>query len=173
MIFEKIFQRDDKSFLLFYYIFLGSILYLSSILAYFLRNNTWKLSELYLEGTLLSIIAFMVLSFFNNKEKRYIKGSTQWLRFEFLLLFQTFIFVIFITVLFKITQNYSRIWFFTFVSVSFVLFLISKVLFDFFYTRLVKSNTIQRNVLLIGDSKSCQEIIRKFPKKISNSIIKC
>ncbi len=173
MIFEKIFQRDDKAFLLFYYIFLGSILYLSSILAYFLRNNTWKLSELYLEGTLLSIIAFMVLSFFNNKEKRYIKGSTQWLRVEFLLLFQTFIFVIFITVLFKITQNYSRIWFFTFVSVSFVLFLISKVLFDFFYTRLVKSNTIQRNVLLIGDSKSCQNIIRKFPKKVSNSVIKC
>ena len=173
MIFEKIFQRDDKAFLLFYYIFLGSILYLSSILAYFLRNNTWKLSELYLEGTLLSIIAFMVLSFFNNKEKRYIKGSTQWLRVEFLLLFQTFIFVIFITVLFKITQNYSRIWFFTFVSVSFVLFLISKVLFDFFYTNLVKSNTIQRNILLIGDSLSCQKIIKKFPKKISNSVIKC
>ena len=173
MIFEKIFQRDDKAFLLFYYLFLGFIIYLSSLFAYYFRNNSWKLSEIYIEGTILSVIVFLVLSFLNNKEKRYIKGSAQWLRVEFLLILQTFIFIILITVLFKITQNYSRIWFFTFVSISFVLFLVSKVLFDFFYSKLVKSNTIQRNVLLIGDSKSCQEIIRKFPKKISNSIIKC
>ena len=77
------------------------------------------------------------------------------------------------TVFFKITINYSRIWFFTFISISFTLFLITKVLFDFFYANLVKSNTIQRNVLIIGDALSCQNIIKKFPKKISNSVIKC
>ncbi len=173
MLFEKVFQRDDKAFLVIYHIFLSGILYLSSVLSYFLRNNNWNLSEQYFEGTVLSIIVFLTLSFFTNKDRRYIKGTSQWLRIEFLLLLQTFVFIILVTVFLKITINYSRIWFFTFISISLTLFLISKVLFDFFYASLVKSNTIQRNILLIGDSVSCQNIIRKFPKKLSNSVIKC
>ena len=173
MLFEKVFQRDDKAFLAIYHLFLSGILYASSIFAYYIRNETWILSERYFEGTILSIIIFLVLSFFTNKDKRYIKGTAQWLRIEFILLIQTFIFIVLVTVLFKITINYSRIWFFTFIGISLTLFLISKVLFDFFYANLVKSNTIQRNILLIGDSLSCQNIIRKFPKKISNSVIKC
>ena len=173
MLFEKVFQRDDKAFLLTYHIFLSGIIYVSSVFAYYIRNDSWILSELYFEGTILSITIFLVLSFFTNKDKRYIKGTAQWLRVEFILLLQTFIFIILVTVLFKITINYSRIWFFTFIGISLTLFLISKVLFDFFYANLVKSNTIQRNILLIGDSLSCQKIIKKFPKKISNSVIKC
>lgn len=173
MLFEKVFQRDDKAFLLVYHLFLSVILYLSSVLAYYIRNNSWTLSELYLEGTILSIVIFLILSFFTNKDRRYIKGTAQWLRVEFILLIQTFILVILLTVFFKITINYSRIWFFTFISISFTLFLITKVLFDFFYANLVKSNIIQRNVLIIGDALSCQNIIKKFPKKISNSVIKC
>ena len=173
MLFEKVFQRDDKAFLVTYHIFLSGIIYVSSVFAYYIRNDSWILSELYFEGTILSITIFLVLSFFTNKDKRYIKGTAQWLRVEFILLLQTFIFIILVTVLFKITINYSRIWFFTFIGISLTLFLISKVLFDFFYANLVKSNTIQRNILLIGDSLSCQKIIKKFPKKISNSVIKC
>ena len=47
MLFEKIFQRDDKSFLLFYHIFLSGILYFSSTLAYYVRNKTWVLTNNY------------------------------------------------------------------------------------------------------------------------------
>ena len=173
MLFEKIFQRDDKSFLLFYYSFLSLILYLSSIIAFYLRNGTWKFNETYLEASIFIVIIFLILSFLTTKEKRYIKGTVQWLRVEFLLLIQTFIFVILVTVIFKTTDNYSRIWLFTYIISSSFLFLSSKVLFDYIYAQLVRSNTIQRNILLIGDSASCQNIIKKFPKKISNSIIKC
>ena len=73
----------------------------------------------------------------------------------------------------KVTDDYSRIWLFTNIGISFILFLIVKVLFDFIYAKLVSSNAIQRNVLLIGDAEGCQNIIQKFPKKISNSVIKC
>ncbi len=173
MIFEKIFQRDDKAFLLLYHLSLGIILYLCSILSFYVRNNSWVLSELYFEGTILTVLVFLVLSILTNKDKRYIKGTSQWLRVEFLLLIKTFVSIILITVILKTTINYSRIWFFTFTVISLIAFLISKVLFDFFYTNLVKSNTIQRNILLIGDATSCQNIIKKFPKKSSNSIIKC
>ena len=118
MIFEKVFQRDDKSFLLFYYSFLSLILFLSCLIAYYIRNNSWKLSESYLEASIFIVIVFLILSIFTTKEKRYIKGTVQWLRVEFLLLIQTFILVILVTVIFKTTDNYSRIWLFTNIVVS-------------------------------------------------------
>ena len=173
MLFEKIFQRDDKSFLLFYRFFLSGILYFSSVFAYFIRNDTWKLSETYLEATILIVIIFLILSFLKSRENRYIKGTVQWLRVEFLLFIQTFIIAILFTVFFKITDDYSRIWIFTYIGIAFILFLTTKVLFDFIYAYLVSSNVIQRNILLIGDALSCQDMIKKFPKKVSNSIIKC
>ncbi|MDA7780699.1 exopolysaccharide biosynthesis polyprenyl glycosylphosphotransferase [Candidatus Pelagibacter sp.] len=173
MIFEKVFQRDDKSFILFYRFILAGVLYFSSLIAYYIRNNTWKLSERYLEGTIYIVLVFLLLSFLSTKENRYIKGTVQWLRVELILLLQTFVLGILLTVLFKITDDYSRIWMVTYVVVSFILFIIVKVIFDYIYARLVSSNTIQRNILLIGDAEACQNIIKKFPKKISNSIIKC
>ncbi|MDB4081856.1 exopolysaccharide biosynthesis polyprenyl glycosylphosphotransferase [Candidatus Pelagibacter sp.] len=173
MLLEKIFQRDDKSFILLYRFFLSGILYFSSVFAYFIRNDTWKLSEIYLEATIFIVIIFIIFSFLNSQENRYIKGTVQWLRVEFLLFIQTFILGILVTVLFKSTDDYSRIWMVTYVVVSFILFIITKVIFDYLYTKLVSSNTIQRNILLIGDAESCKNIVKKFPKKVSNSIIKC
>ena len=173
MILEKLFQRDDKSFLLLYRIFLSLNLFLCSKSSYFIRNKNWELPDIYFEASIFIVIVFLILSIFTTKENRYIKGAAQWIRVEFLLLIQTFVLVILITVIFKITDDYSRIWLFTNIILSFSSFLIIKVIFDFFYARLVSSNTIQRNILLIGDAESCQNIIQKFPKKISNSVIKC
>ena len=173
MLIEKIFQRDDKSFLLFYRLFLSAVLYFSSTIAYFIRNKTWELSDIYIKGTIIIVVIFLILSFFNFKEQRYVKGTVQWLRVEFLLLIQTFSLSILLTVMLKTTDDYSRIWLFTNIGISFVAFLILKVLFDFIYAKLISSNSIQRNILLIGDSEGCQNIIQKFPKKISNSVIKC
>jgi exopolysaccharide biosynthesis polyprenyl glycosylphosphotransferase len=173
MLFEKIFQRDDKSFLLFYRLSLSIVLYFSSILAYFFRNKTWELTDIYFEASATIGIVFLILTFLNSKEQRYIKGTVQWLRVEFLLLIQTFSLVILLTVMIKNTDDYSRIWLFTNIGISLVLFLLSKVLFDFIYAKLISSNSIQRNILLIGDSEGCQKIIQKFPKKTSNSVIKC
>jgi hypothetical protein len=136
MLFEKIFQRDDKSFLLIYHVFLGTVLYFSSLFSYFIRNDTWKFTQEYFEGTILLILVFFILGIFTNKEKRYIKGTVQWLRNEFILLTQTFVFVLVITVLFKITDNYSRIWFFIYLMISYIFFIFAKVIFDYIYAKL-------------------------------------
>ena len=50
MLFEKIFQRDDKTFLNFYHFILGIILYISAVLSYYLINNSWNLPETYLKA---------------------------------------------------------------------------------------------------------------------------
>ena len=173
MLFEKIFQRNDKSFLLFYHLSLSVALYFTSTLAYYFKNKTWELSGSYFEASLIIALTFLILTIFNSSEKRYIKGTVQWLKVEFFILLQTFILVILLAAMLKITDQFSRIWLFTNMGASFILFLIFKVIFDFIYAQLVKSNSIQRNVLLVGDAEGCQNIIQKFPKKISNSVIKC
>ena len=86
MLIEKIFQRDDKSFLLFYRLCLGIVLYLSSTLAYFIRNKSWDLSDIYIKASITIVLIFLILSFFKSRQQRYIKGTVQWLRVEFLLL---------------------------------------------------------------------------------------
>jgi len=173
MLIEKIFQRDDKFFLIIYRLSLALVLYLSSSLSYFSRNKTWVLPEKYVEATIIISLIFIILSLFKSKENRFIKGIVQWFRVELIILTQTFIIAILITVMLKITDNYSRLWLFSNVVISYFLFILFKVFFDYIYSQLIKSNLIQRNVLLIGDTLACKNIINNFPKKVSNSVIKC
>ena len=172
-IFEKIFQRNDKFFLLIYYLFLGLCLYLSSNIAYYIRNQNWNLTESYIQGSILITLIFYLVIIFNSKEDRFIKGPVQWFRVEFIFLIQTFLIAILLTVIFKVTDNYSRVWLFTNLGLSIFIFLLLRIFFDFFYIYLIKSNSIQRNVLIVGDAKACQNIIKSFPKKKSTSVIKC
>ena len=172
-LFEKIFQRNDKFFLQIYYIILGLLLNIGSLSAYFIRNQDWNLPEAYIEGSILITLIFWSLSIAISKEDRFIKGTAQWFRVEFVFLIETFLIAILLTVIFKVTDDYSRIWLFTNFAISVVVFLILKVIFDYFYSYLIKSNSIQRNVLLIGDAQACKNIIKNFPKKKSTSLIKC
>jgi len=170
---EKIFQRNDKFFLQIYYIILGLLLNIGSLSAYYLRNKDWNLSEAYIEGPILITLIFWSLSIAISKEDRFIKGTAQWFRVEFVFLIETFVIAILLTVIFKVTDSYSRVWLFSNFGISVFVFLIFKVIFDFFYSHLISSNSIQRNIHLVGDAKGCQNIIKNFPKKKSTSVIKC
>jgi len=175
-LFEKIFQRNDKFFLLIYYFTLGASLNISTFVAHYFINKNWNLPEGYLEGSILITLIFLTMSIIRtgkSNEDRFLQGTAQWFKVEFIFLIKTFLIAILITAIFKITDNYSRIWFFTSLIFSIFNFLFLKVIFDLIYISLVKSNTIQRNILLIGDSLSCQNIIKKLPKTTSNSVIKC
>ncbi len=175
-LFEKIFQRNDKFYLLVYYFAIGLSLNFSTHYAYYIRNKSWELPETYFEGSILITLIFWTMSIVRSgkaNEDRYLRGTVQWFKIEFIFLIQTFLIAVLITVIFKNTGSYSRIWFFTSFFLSIFIFLFLKVIFDLLYISLVKSNTIQRNILLIGDSISCQNIIRKMPKTTSNSVIKC
>ena len=172
-IFEKIFQRNDKFILLIYYFFLSLSLYFTSITAYYIRNEDWNITESYAQGSILIVLIFLLISIFNSKEDRFIRGPAQWFRVEFVFLLQSFFIAILLTVIFKVTNNYSRVWLFTNLGLSIFVFLLLKIFFDFVYTYLIKSNSIQRNVILVGDASACQNIIKSFPKKKSTSVIKC
>ena len=172
-LFEKIFQRNDKPFLLIYYLILGLSLFIASYAAYYIHNKNLNMSDKNIEASILITIIFFLVSIFNSKEDRFIKGPVQWFRVEFIFLIQTFLIAILLTVIFKVTDDYSRVWLFTNLGLSIFIFLLLKIFFDLFYVYLIKSNSIQRNVLIVGDTKTCQNIIKSFPKKKSTSVIKC
>ena len=121
-LFEKIFQRNDRFFLQIYYLILGLLLNVGSFGAYYLRNLDWNLSEAYLEGSILITLIFWSLSIAISKEDRFIKGTAQWFRVEFVFLIETFVLAILITVIFKVTGNYSRVWLFSNFAISTVVF---------------------------------------------------
>ena len=178
-VFEKIFQRNDKVFLQIYFFTLGIFLFLCSTLAYYLGtyylgsdfnlgSGIFKLPEIYSKASISIVIIFWISGLVRFKEYRYIIGTVQFLRHEFIVLIQTFSVCILLAALFKITGDYSRVWFVTTVILSFIILILLKVFFDIIYTSLITSNTIQRNILLIGDSLNCKNIIKKFPKKKRN-----
>ena len=140
-LFEKIFQRNDKFYLLVYYFVLAVSLNLSTFTAYYLRNENWNMPEIYIEGSILITLIFLAMSIVRtgkDNEDRFLKGTAQWFKVELVFLMQTFLIAILITVIFKTTDNYSRIWFFLSFIVSILFFLFIKIFFDFFYCFLIK-----------------------------------
>jgi len=172
---EKVFQKDDVIFLQFYFLILGVLLYVSSTTAYYFLIGTYQIKppEIYFTGTILLIVIFWISALIKSKENRYKVGIVQFLRLEFFVLIQTFLICVLLTSLFKVTGQYSRVWFVSTFVLSIVNLVLLKVIFDLFYLHLINSNVIQRNILLIGDSFNCRNIIKKFPRRISNSVIKC
>jgi len=172
-IFEKVFQRNDKVFLQLYFFTLGIFLFLCSVLAYYLASGIFKLPEIYSTASFSIVIIFWISGLIKLKENRYIIGTVQFLRNEFVLLIQTFIIGIILTTLLKVTGLYSRAWMITTFVLSFITMIVLKVIFDLLYSYLITSNIIQRNVLLVGDSFNCKNIIKNFPRKKSTSVVKC
>ena len=72
VLFEKIFQRNDRIFIQFYFFILGISLYLCSVASYYLRTGTFKLSEDYLLGSILVVVVFFILALTKTTENRYI-----------------------------------------------------------------------------------------------------
>jgi len=83
------------------------------MIAYYLRNGTFKLQENYLAGFILIVVTFLILGLTRTRENRYIIGTAQFFRIEFILLIQTFFICVILTVAFKVTESYSRVWLFS------------------------------------------------------------
>ena len=170
---EKFFQRNDKIFIQFYFLIISLSLYICAAYSYYLREGTFDLPDNYSKGSILIVVTFFIFGLLKSRDNRYFIGTAQFFRIELIVLIQTFIVCIILTVIFKVTDVYSRLWLFSTFVLSFFSLIIFKVLFDLFYRSLIHSNVIQRNILIVGDSVNCKNIIKKFPKKISNSVIKC
>ena len=181
---EKVFQKNDETYIALNRIIIAIILYLSSILAFHLRENTALfisaelvekknfLETKYFAAANIEILIFFFILLFTTKVKKYKKGVLYFIENDFKLITLTFVGLVFIAVILKEAQSFSRIWFFLNFFITIPLTIIIKFIFDYGYEKLIQSNIIQRNILLVGDSKDCYKLIKKFRKPKNISIIK-
>ena len=186
----KLFQKNDETYILFLKVAGFFVLFASSYLAFYLRNYTNFYSfltifditaiptqlvftnSIYYYATLVHIATYLVVILFSKKEKFYQKGFFSLFDTYYKLIFLSFLVVVLAAISFKITEQYSRIWFFSNVIISFFISLLLKIYFDSKYEKLIKTNRIQRNVLLVGDLESCDLIAKNFRMNRDISIIK-
>ena len=181
---EKIFQKDDETYIALNRIICAIILYVSSILAFHLRENTalfipieWVEKKFFFEtkyfaAANIEILIFFLILLFAKKTKKYQKGILPFIENDFKLITLTFVGMVFTAVILKEAQNFSRIWYFSNFFIAVFFMLIMKLIFDYGYEKLIQSNIIQRNILLVGDSNDCYQIVKKFKKSKDISIIK-
>ena len=74
--------------------------------------------EIYVTSSILVVVIFWIAALIRLQENRYVIGTVQFLRNEFIILIQTFLIGILLTVLLKITGLYSRVWLVAFFVLS-------------------------------------------------------
>jgi len=188
---EKIFQKNDETYISLIKILSFFVLFGSSYCAFYLRNFTnfydflenfglennphqhLFLDSIYYIATLVHLVIYFVLLLFVSKNKKfYKKGLINFFDEYYKLIFFSFLVLALIGIAFKTVETYSRIWFFSYVIITFVISFILKIYFDYKYDDLIKTNRIQRNILLVGDIETCDLIAKSFSKSKNISIIK-
>ena len=176
---EKIFQQDDnffinskiffRSFIVFLSIYIFSILEFNSIFD-LLNYNIYKTSG-YFYLSLFFPIFYLLFSFiFKVMKKRYVTNFLSFLLNDIIPLFITAPFILYLFFILKIDFNIN-------INTSYLLILticnllIVRKIFDTFYTSLMKSNVIQRNIMLVGSIESIEKILQEKKDKIN--IYKC
>ena len=146
---EKIFQKNDETYIALNRIICAIILYVSSILAFHLRENTalfipielveekFFFETKYFAAANIEILIFLIILLFAKKTKKYQKGILPLIENDFKLITLTFVGMVFTAVILKEAQNFSRIWYFSnfFIAVFFTL--IMKLIFDYGYEKLI------------------------------------
>ena len=186
----KLFQKNDEIYILLVKLVGFLTIFGSSYLAFYLRDHTHFydfltffhietnqlegdfLSSIYFNATLTHLATYLFVLLFAKKEKFYQKGFLSLFNIYFKLIVASFLILIFVAIIFKVAENYSRIWFFSNLIFSFLISFLFKIYFDAKYEKLIRTNRIQRNILLVGDLISCDEMAKKFSKSKNISIIK-
>ena len=116
---EKVFQKNDETYIVINRIIYAIILYLSSILAFYLRENTALfvpielveeknfLETKYFAAANIEILIFFFILLFTTKVKKYKKGILFFIENDLKLITLTFVGLVFTAVIFKEAQKTS------------------------------------------------------------------
>ena len=175
---EKVFQNDDLIFLYFEIFFksltLYSIIYFFSVLE---KNSIFELNQFtiysssdYYKLSIYLPILFLFSNILTLKGNKYFTIKIK-KNFKDLKIF--FINIFLLTIFFKLESNVlilNKKTFLLFFILIISLFFLNKIISKF-YTFLIESNIIQRNILLVGKYKDIKKIYYENKNKIN--IYKC
>ncbi len=174
---EKVFQNDDKGFLLFTNIIKAFILFCSIYISSIFENHTiyqlfdfsiFVLSEYFLYALFLPILFFIIIS--SNKKKYYEENFISFLKKDILSFIFSNILIFSFFYIFNADLNFNKSLLYLIVFLLIIL-LITKIYFNYIYNSLIEKNIIQKNIMLVGRHEEIKKVLNENFHKIN--IFKC
>ena len=160
--FEKILQKNEELINIFYLFNKLLIISLSSYFAFYIRIRDEKFYE-YFIATCILILIYLILEIIIFKKNRFYQQKVSLVFYQDIIHFLIAIFIlIFISVILKVTNFYSRLWLIFFIISVSLLFILHKYLFNYLYNKLIQTNLLTKNVFLIGNFEDCKKLIKEF-----------
>jgi exopolysaccharide biosynthesis polyprenyl glycosylphosphotransferase len=174
---EKVFQNDDKGFLLFANIIKAFTLFCSIYISSILENRTiyqlfdfsiFVRSEYFLYALFLPILFFTIIS--SNNKNYYEENFISFLKKDILSFIFSNILIFSFFFIFNVDLNFNKNLLYLIIFLSTIL-LINKIYFNYIYNSLIEKNIIQKNIMLVGRYKEIKKILNENFHKIN--IFKC
>ena len=174
---EKVFQNDDKGFLLFSNIIKAFTLFCSIYISSIFENHTiyqlydfsiFVRSEYFLYALFLPILFFIIISL--NNKNYYKKNFISFLKKDILSFIFSNILIFSFFFIFNVDLNFNKNLLYLIVFLLCILS-INKIYFNYIYDSLIEKNIIQKNIMLVGRYKDIKKILNENFHKIN--IFKC
>ena len=174
---EKVFQNDDKGFLLFTNIIKAFTLFCSIYISSIFENRTiyqlfdfsiFVRSEYFLYALFLPILFFIIISL--NNKNYYEKNFISFLKKDILGFIFSNILIFSFFFIFNVDLNFNKNLLYLIIFLLSIL-TINKIYFNYIYNSLIKKNIIQKNIMLVGTYKEIKKILNENFHKIN--IFKC
>ena len=174
---EKVFQNDDKGFVLLTNIIKAFTLFCSIYISSILENHTiyqlfdfsiFVLSEYFLYAFFLPILFFIIIS--SNKKKYYEENFISFLKKDILSFIFSNILIFSFFFIFNADLNFNKSLLYLIVFLLINL-LITKIYFNYIYNSLIEKNIIQKNIMLVGRYEEIKKVLNENFHKIN--IFKC
>ena len=174
---EKVFQNDDKGFLLFSNIIKAFTLFCSIYISSIFENRTiyqlfdfsiFVRSEYFLYALFLPILFFTIIS--SNNKNYYEENFISFLKKDILSFIFSNILIFSFFFIFNVDLNFNKSLLYLIVFLLCIL-LINKIYFNYIYNYLIEKNIIQKNIMLVGRYKEIKKILNENFHKIN--IFKC
>jgi len=174
---EKVFQNDDKGFVLLTNIIKAFTLFCSIYISSILENHTiyqlfdfsiFVLSEYFLYAFFLPILFFIIIS--SNNKSYYEKNFISFLKKDTLSFIFSNILIFSFFFIFNVDLNFNKNLLYFIVFLLCILS-INKIYFNYIYDSLIEKNIIQKNIMLIGRYEEIKKVLNENFHKIN--IFKC
>ena len=174
---EKVFQNDDKGFVLFSNIIKAFTLFCSIYISSIFENRTiyqlfdfsiFVRSEYFLYALFLPILFFIIIS--SNKKKYYEENFISFLKKDILSFIFSNILIFSFFYIFNADLNFNKNLLYLIVFLLIIL-LITKIYFNYIYNYLIEKNIIQKNIMLVGQYEEIKKVLNENFHKIN--IFKC
>ena len=174
---EKVFQNDDKGFLLFINIIKAFTIFFSIYIYSILENRTiyqlfdfsiFVRSEYFLYALFLPILFFTIIS--SNNKNYYEENFISFLKKDILSFIFSNILIFSFFFIFNVDLNFNKNLLYLIVFLLSILS-ITKIYFNHIYNSLIEKNIIQKNIMLVGTYHEIKKILHENFHKIN--IFKC